>query len=782
MHDADDRIEVREADADLDEGDIQLPGPGARMTLGEQPEPEVPAPTEELTDEELRLAYRISARSRTMEEYFVRLVNRGDVKFSIWGPGEEVHGSACALALSKVVDVDKFGMVLHYRNACLCTMWCELNDYRDLTLDLVRQQFSKATDPMTGGRQMVNHYDARAIGLLPVQSAVGMQLSKSAGYAKGFKLKGITDGVVMAVIGDGTTAEGDLHEAMNAASVWDLPLIVMIGDNNVAISTTPEEGQGIKDFEAYAMAFGFKYLACDGNDFWDVYEKTLEGAKYALGRQRPCLIYVDNLPRLNAHSSAADPSFDLTQNDPLLGFGAKLVEMGVLEAEDIMTRIEGEGRDFFAHHEPGRIMAGQIDEVKAIIDQVRGEPDPDPDSIWDFVYPPFPEVVEREASGQTAISYAGAIRAALSNVIENHDGVVWGQDVARLGGVMTATAGLKARHPDRIIDAPLNEPLIVGTAVGCGLHDDIVVMPEIQFADYSLNAFHWFVYMGNLYWSSHGNSRASVILRMPVDPFGGGAVYHSMSVDGYVTPIPGLVVIMPVTSYDVYGLLLTAAEYRGSVICLEPKFAYRQSLGPAFPGEPTDPEGINALKKAIMRGKIPDIDPSIRVPFSRAATRRQGDDVTIVAWGRAVWTSMAAAEELAAEGVEADVIDLRTLVPPDLDAVYASVGRTKRLVVAAEDRPFAGFVRSIQGHVVEKFEGMPTRAVGQKNVPGISQSLPVEEATILEKHDLVRAVHEVMESKGAEAPAPVVEAPALPRRAGDGRAGFAWIPPRYYDG
>ena len=787
MRHADDQVDVQETEADLDRGKVRLVGPGAGMMAAGTKTKKKDKAERDFSDEELRFAYRVAVRSRTMEEYFVRLVSRGEVKFSIWGPGEEVHGSACGLALSKVVDTDKFGMVLHYRNACLCSMWFELHGYRDFTLDLVRQQFSKVTDPMTGGRQMVNHYDHREIGILPVQSAVGMQLGKAAGYAMGFKLKGITDGVVMAVIGDGTTAEGDLHEAMNAASVWDLPLIVMINDNNVAISTNPDEGQGIKDFEAYAMAFGFEYLACDGGDFWEVYRKTLEAATYVREQQKPCLVFVDNLPRLNAHSSAADPSFDLTQNDPLLGFGAKLVELGVLGDEDIVKRIEAEGRDFFAHHAPGRIMAGQIDEVKAIINQVRGEPDPSPDSIWDFIYPPFPEVVEQESGGQTVISYAGAIRAALSNIIENHGGVVWGEDVARLGGVMTATAGLQAKHPDRIIDTPLNEPLILSTAVGCGLHEEIVVVPEIQFADYSLNAFHWFVYMGNLYWSSNGKSRTSVILRMPVDPFGGGAIYHSMSVDGYMTPIPGLVIVMPSTSYDVYGLLLTAAEYGGSVVCLEPKFAYRQSLGPAFPGEPTDADSINSLKKRIMRGEIPDIEPGLRVPFSKAAVRRQGDDVTIVAWGRAVWTSMAAAEELAGEGVEAEVIDLRTLVPPDLEAVYDSVSRTKRLVVAAEDRPFAGFVRSIQGHVVEKFEGIPTRAIGQKNVPGVSQSLPVEEATILAKDDVVRAAREVVESRAGKArpagrEAPTAEAPAVPSRSDGGPANVIWIPPRYYTG
>ena len=236
-----------------------------------------------------------------------------------------------------------------------------------------------------------------------------------------------------------------------------------------------------------------------------------------------------------------------------------------------------------------------------------------------------------------------------------------------------------------------------------------------------------------------------------------------MSVDGYFSGIPGLVMIMPTTSYDIYGLLMTAAEYRGAVVCLEPKFVYRMALGPAFPGEPTEREEISKLKRRIMRGGIPEIDRDIRVPFSKAAVRRTGDDVTIVAWGRAVWTSMKAAESLAEEGIEAEVIDLRTLVPPDLDTVFDSAARTGRVLVAAEDRAFAGFVRSIQGAVVERFPGMPTRALGQKNVPGIAQSPTLEEATVLHAGDIVAAARDVL---GIETAGP---------------SGWCWIPPRYLD-
>jgi len=717
----------------------------------------------ELTPAELTLAYRVGARSRALEEHIVRLVSRGEVKFAIWGPGEEVHGTATALALSKLTDPSRFGIVPHYRSGSLCSMWCELNGKEDFSLMVLRQQFSRDTDTMSRGRQMVYHLDIPDVGILPVQSPVGMQLGKAAGYAKGYKVKGVNDAVCIGIVGDGTTAEGDMHDAMNAASVWSLPLIVMVTDNEIAISTEPGAGRGIKDFKKYAEGFGVKHFSCDGSDFWDVYRTTYAAAKYARDEQRPVLMHVHTLPRLNAHSSAANFAFDLSQPDPLLKFGQELVKRGVLSEADILRRIEGSGQDFFAHHELGTIMGADNEVVRAQIEQVRAEPHPPTDSVTEHIRAPFPEVTEPVAPDRsTNITYGGAIRAALDNIIANKNGVIWGQDVASLGGVMQATAGLLARHPDRIIDAPLNEPLIMGTACGAGLHDDLVALPEIQFGDYSLNAFHWFVHMGNLYWNTNGQNNFSVIMRTPVDPFGGGAVYHSMSLDGYLSPIPGLVILMPSTSWDAYGLLMTAAEYKGPVIVLEPKWMYRQYLGPAFPNEPESKEEIATLRRYVMRGGIPDIDPDLRVPFSKASIRRTGNDVTIVSWGRAVYTALKAAETLAADGIDAEVIDLRTIVPPDMETVLASVKRTGRLVVAAEDRAFAGFVRTIQGLVTEAMPGIPTRALGQKDVPGISQSLVLEDATILTDADIVAAAVELTEV-----------------RTSSSASGWSWVPPRF---
>jgi len=718
----------------------------------------------ELTPQQLKLAYRMAARSRVVEEHIVRLVSRGEVKFAIWGPGEEVHGAATALALHKVVDAEHFAMVPHYRSGCLCATWCTLNGFDDFSLVLLRQQFSRDTDAMSRGRQMVQHLHLPEYGILPVQSPVGMQLGKTAGHALGQKLKGVTDAVAVAVVGDGTTAEGDLHDAMNAASVWQLPMMILVTDNGIAISTPPEDGRGIRDFRAYAEGFGIAHFEADGRDFDDVYATTVAAATYVKEQQRPCLFHVHSLPRFNGHSSAADVTFDLGQEDPLITFGSQLVEKGILAEGDVLRRVEGKGRDFFAHHDLGRIMAEEDAEARALLEQVRKEPEPPPESIFEHIHAPFPTLAETPpGEGTTHVTYAGAVRSALDKLIARKNGLLLGQDVAKLGGVMQASAGLLARHPDRVVDTPLNEPLIVGVSFGLGLYGDFMALPEIQFGDYSLNTLHWLVHLGNLYWATVGTAFTKVLLRMPTDPFGGGAMYHSMSLDGFYTPIPGLVVVMPSTSFDVHGLMLAAGEYDGPVLSLEPKWMYRQTLGPAFPGEPTDPKALQALKKRIMRGEVPEL-PDVIVPFGKGIVRRAGRDLTIVAWGRAVWTSLDAAAALARQGISAEVIDLRTLVPPDMDLVLGSVGRTGRLLVAAEDRTFGGFVRQIQGAVVEALPGTPTRTVGQKNVPAIAQSPLLEEATILTAADVERAAQALVETRTG------------------GTGGWDWVPSRYFIG
>ncbi len=736
-----------------------------------------------LTPDLLRAAYTEMCMVRCHVERVVQECSKGNIKFSIWGPGEELHGAAEAIALHEVVNPDAFAIGAHYRSAGLLSMWSRLRGYHDFHLDHMRQQLSKATDAWSGGRQMTAHFNDMQRNTLPVQSSLGMQIGKAVGYAFGLQRKGIKDGVVMAVAGDGTTAEGDFHDGMNGGSVLRVPLLLMVTDNNVAISVRPEDGRGIQDFEAYAKAFGFEFFTCDGNDFMDVYETTKAAATYCRDQQRPALFWVRDLSRLNGHSNAGVYNFVFEQHDYINDFGEALVEAGIAKPEEVTRRVEGTGKDYFKRHELG-VLGTQADEyVRHTMEVAGGEPDPTPDTLFEHIYDPYPQVEEPPPVGrETVISLNGGVRAALRDILsENAMTWIYGQDVAARGGVMQATGGLFERFPEQVRDSPINEPLIMGSAVGFALHEGATALPEIQFSDYSLNTLHWLVYMGNLLWSSNGTARANVIVRLPVEPLHGGSVYHSMCMEGFYGAIPGLTIVAPTTTRDFYGLLRTAADYTGPVVFLESKGLYRMALGDAFPNEPTDPEEIKRLKRAIfLEGEIPDLPKDYRTPFSRAAVRRAGTDLTIATWGRCTLFTAEAAKQLAEQdGVSAEVIDMRTVVPPDMDTVLASARKTGRLLIVHEDRVFSSVGREIQGQVVDAThgEGIVTKVLGQLPVPGIPQNLDLEHFVTVSPEKVYRAAKELLALERRAAPEPARPAPTA---AAPLRTQVLWTPNRNY--
>ncbi len=732
----------------------------------------------ELTPDALRLAYREACLARMHVERVVQECLKGIVKFAIWGPGEEIHGTATALAARATVETEKFAICGHYRSASLLGLWTRMQDYDDFYLDHMRQQLSRATDPWSGGRQMTAHFNDVRFGVLPVQSALGMQVSKSVGYAYGNRLRGITDGVVMSVVGDGTCAEGDLHEGMTGASILELPWLLVVTDNNIAISVSPEDGRGITDFEAYAKAFGFAYFTCDGNDFLDVYATNKRALEYCKTQQKPALLWVRNLSRLNDHSSAADVTFKFDQYDPLLDFGEALVQQGILQPGDIVRRKEGQSKDYFLRHELGAIGTEADNYIVGTMEQAESEPEPTYESAFEDIRDPYPVASEPESTGRnTIISINGAMRAALGAILKDNPMTwVYGQDVGEKGGVMQATRGLFSQFPGQVRDAPINEPLILGTAVGFALHEGSTALPEIQFSDYSLNTLHWLVYLGNLLWTSGGTIHANVIVRLPVEPLHGGAVYHSMCMEGLYGSIPGLTICAPTTSRDVYGLLRSAADYTGPVVFFESKGLYRMTLGDAFPGEPTDKAEVAKLKRAIaFEGHAPDIPDDFRVPLGKAAIRRPGSDLTIVTWGRCTLYCQSAVAELADEGVDVELIDLRTIVPPDLDTVLGSVRKTRRLLVVHEDRVFASLGRELQGATIEALAGEPlaTRVLGQDAVPGIPQNAHLEEMLVVSPQKVYAAAKEVLQlSLGASGSAPAAAAPSSPA--------VLWTPNRHF--
>ncbi|HKY63524.1 MAG TPA: transketolase C-terminal domain-containing protein [bacterium] len=691
----------------------------------------------ELTSEVLRAAYRHMVKERVFTQKIYQHYQRDEFAFAVTDAGHEIQGTAAAFAFHHEVNPRAFAISPHYRSGTLAGLWSELQGYDHFFRDYIRQQLSRGTDTWSRGRQTASHFNDLERNILPAHSEVGRNLSVAVGYARALQQAGHRDAVVYAELGDGSMALSDFHEAMTGAAVMgfstrNLPVVIGVLDNQMAISVEPASGRALSDLQSYAKAFGAKFYTCDGNDFIDVYQTYRVAVSAAKERQMPVLVWVQNLPRLNAHSSAANWPFDFKQRDPLLELSESMVKQGLLGEDEVLRRREVSGSpSFFSGHRLGEIGEAAKAELDRVWSEVAAEPEPTLVEMSSDIRLPYAQAQEPPLVGRpTAVIINGAIRAALRDVIESNP-LTWvnGQDTGMKGGVMQATAGLWELFPGRVTDAPINEPAIVGIGLGFAMHPGAVAFPEIQFGDYSTSALHWMIKAGNLLWTSGGSRQANWNLRLPVEPGIGGAVYHSTPLEGLYAAIPGLTIVAPSTSRDAYGLIRSAAEYAGPVIFFEPKALYRQAIGDAFPNEPSDKAELAAYTKDIsLRRAIPDLPKDFRVPLGQAAVRREGRDLTIVTWGLAHAEALKVLDEMVARGIDVELIDLRTIVPPDMATVLKSVEKTGRLLVVHQDRVFASLGREIQGQVIEALpeRGVRSKVLGMEPVPGIPQHRGME--------------------------------------------------------
>ena len=717
--------------------------------------------------ERLREIYVQALRMRLCLDEKIDMKMKGQHEiggFYIGGMGEEVHGYATAEAVWHALDLpvgqaapDRLAIFGHYRSDSLVDGVLRLSGYDDFVLDQLRQQAARATCRSAGGRQMVMHVSMVDYGIQPNQSALGMQLGKAAGYAMGWKLKGKTRGVIsVAVLGDGTMGCSDFHEALSAAGLWDLPVLFVITDNSIAISTPPSHGRPIVDVQSFVRGYGISYFAADDETFAATYDAVSHGAAHVARTGTPAVVYT-KVTRYRGHSSSNLKDFDPEPFDPIVHMGGWLAEHDALPADQALrprTPWPGNRTRYLANYEDNPLAEQLRADLRAMRDQVFDEPKPDPASIAEFAMAPLPQVSEPPSpwdGPRSELTMAQAIRAALDAALAKGNAAVWGEDVgSTLGGVFGCTRFLPEKYPGRVLNTPINEPLIAGTAIGAALHRDLVLLPEIQFADYSLNTLHWLFHASHLHWATRGQVSPNVTFRMPSDPTLTGAIYHSMSVESYYAHLPSIVIAMPSCAFDAYGLLRTAAAYGGPVLFLEPKDLYRVRHDPSRPL----PKGTLLQAGPRLPGEVPCADedgiPGVQdfqIPFGKARHARQGGDCTVVAWGVAFHKAVAAAEELAEQGVAVDLFDLRTLVPYDREAISRSVARTGRLVVAAEDRAFAGLGRQIQADMAEAHPALATRIASMEEVPSPGMAPVLFRATVLNPGKIVTAVQEVLRQR-----------------------------------
>ncbi len=587
--------------------------------------------------------------------------------------------------------------------------------------EIMLNGMSRKDDVAAGGRHMSNHFAKPEIHVQNVSSCVANHALHAVGLARAVKYYK-SDALVFASFGESSASEGYVFEAFNGASRERLPVIFVIQNNKYGISV-PLHEQTANEIVADNFV-GLKYLhivRCDGTDPLDSRRAMDEAMEYARSGKGPSLVHAQCV-RLGPHSNSdkhesyrsEEEITRVLQMDPLPRFRKHIIDHGLLSEKEILV-IEEENK---------RI----VSETAA---QAEAAPLPDPKSIYDFVIPePFtPEETLTPESGKKEKIRESINRTLHEEFRHNPNTFLWGQDVASgdKGGVFNVTEGMqKAFGRNRVFNSPIAEDFIVGTANGFSrFREDVwVVIEAAQFTDYVWPSMEQMVELSHEYWRTIGKFAPNIIVRLSCGGYIGGGLYHSQSAEGVFANFPGFRIIMPSFADDASGLLRTAMRSRGVTIAFEPKFLYNHPMAQTYA-----------------------TDANHFVPFGKARVRRPGSDLTIVTYGNAAHWSLKVAEKLAEENnYQVEVVDLRTLVPMDIETVKHSVAKTNRVLIASEDHKTGGFGNDMLAEVTEAcFEMLdaPPRRVCSKDTPvGFSRIL--EAAILINEKDIYETALEVL--------------------------------------
>jgi 2-oxoisovalerate dehydrogenase E1 component len=527
---------------------------------------------------------------------------------------------------------------------------------------MMAEMFGKRTGYCKGlGGSM--HIADLSLDILGCNGIVGAGIPHACGAALTAKLRG-TGQVAVAYFGDGAAGQGAVHEGMNLAATWQLPVVFICENNQFALSADWRTQRAIEDIADRAAGYGMPGEVVDGNDVAAVEEAVTRALAHARAGNGPTLLEMKTFRRMQ-HSMRA--------NLPDVRDPATLEEW---ESKDPLPRLAVElDLDDAGIAEVERDVAAQ---VEAAIDAARADEDASPDDLLPSVFGEHRRYPAPPAPGNRELGFVPAVREALELALAaDPDVIVIGEDIGRVGGLFRATEGLYERFgAERIRDTPLTESGFIGCGIGAAL-TGLRPVVELQFSDFSGVAFDQIMNQAaKLRFMMGGTPSVPLVIRMVS---GGGVrlgAQHSQSLEALFAHIPGLVVAMPSNAYDAKGLLTAAIEDDNPVIFLEQKLL--------FFGEP-----------------VPVPEERYAIELGKARIVQEGTDVTVVALGALVPQAVRAARELAAEGVSVEVLDPRTLVPLDTEAIATSVAKTHRVVVAHEAVQFCGFGSEIAAHVAE---------------------------------------------------------------------------------
>ncbi|HLT22484.1 MAG TPA: thiamine pyrophosphate-dependent enzyme [Bacteriovoracaceae bacterium] len=588
--------------------------------------------------------------------------------------------------------------------------------------ELILNGISKATDLASGGRHMSNHFAKPEWNIHNVSSCTGNHTLHAVGVARAMKTYK-HKGVAISSQGESSVSEGYVYEAINGADRELLPVVFVFQDNGYGISV-PKSDQTANEHVADNFR-GFKHIQiikCDGRDIFDSMNAMISAYEYAKEKSVPVIVHAECV-RIGNHSNSDNHEWYRDEEeraaakaqDPLPKFKADLLKAKIFTEKEI-EKIEAEAKAI--------LLDAHTKAMKA--------PNPTPESIFDFVVPEPYEAskygngVHNETS--EPVKFIDAINGTLkAEFRHNPDTYIWGQDVANKekGGIFNVTKGMQQEFgKHRVFNGPIAEDYILGTANGMSRFDEKirVVVEGAEFADYFWPAMEQFVETSHDYWRSNGAFSPNVTIRLASGGYIGGGLYHSQNIEGALCTFPGVRVVCPAFADDAAGLLRTAMRSRGCTVYLEPKALYN-------------------AKQAMTA--VPE---DFEVPFGKARVRREGKDLSIITYGNTVHFSLEAAELLAKEGYEVEVLDLRSLNPLDLDSIVATVKKTHKALVVHEDKVFGGFGGEIVGQINEHaFEHLdaPVRRVGSTFTPvGFNRIL--ERAILPDMNKILVAARELL--------------------------------------